>query len=163
MGARRQTAYGTGSVLLLALFFGVGAWDAWLQMTGAATTMLTVWTGLGAFLVGLACRRFTQVAVAAFTRADAPQSEPLDLARATRCRLDGGGGFLSAPLCSGTRRPRRPDQVLQADLRRFLVGPFGCSGDAAVPAAGVPAPAVGAHPACARAVDPLGGCGDIPR
>ena len=122
-----ETAYGTVSVLLLALFFGVGAWDAWLQMTGATTSMLTVWTGLAHFLVGLAAVCFTQVAVAAFARAHVPQSEPLDLVRAMRLQAGLAVALLfalSAPVfwhaASGA-----PKQVLQADLWRFLVGPLG--------------------------------------
>ena len=122
-----DTAYGTVGLLLLALLFGVGAWDAWLQMTGAHSPMLTVWTGLAHVLVGLAAVCLTQVAVAAFTRAHVPQSEALDLVPVMRLQARLAVALLvalSAPVfwhaTSGA-----PIQVLQADLRRFLVGPLG--------------------------------------
>jgi len=124
-----ETAYGTAGLLLLALLFGTGARDAWLQMTGAATTMLTVWTGFGQVAVGLASVSFIQVAVAAFTRAHAPQSEPLDLARATRVQAGMAVAVLlvlSAPLFWHAA-VAAPSPVLQADLQRFLVGPFSVS------------------------------------
>jgi len=121
-----EIAYGTGGLLLLALFFWAGARDAWLQMTGVATTMLTVWTGLGQVAVSFASVGFIQVAVAAFARAHVPQAEPIDLVRATQVQAGIAVAVLlalSAPVFWHVATAA-PSQVLQADLHRFLVGPL---------------------------------------